>query len=189
MPNKENIGTIQHEHIINEMARVGFMGNMDVVVYTDDPGYIPHVHIIDSATRGKEFDACVMIEDNRYFTHGKHNSEFNSKLRKEFDDFMHQPCRIPQFKNNYEFAISMWNANNSNSTVIPKTDSNGETIIPDYSLIKPYKGALNIDTDDKIEVQNKNLPKSKNQIKVQEKELKEMIKESLFEILSEKGLI
>lgn len=132
-------GNLRNGHIINEMARVGFMDDMDVVVYTDDPGYIPHVHIIDNATRGQEFDACVMIEDNRYFSHGNHTDVFNSKQRKSFDNFMHEPCRSPKYKNNYELAISMWNLNNSDAYVIPKTDNNGETIIPNYTTIKPYK--------------------------------------------------
>lgn len=133
------IGTLRNGHMINEMARVGYMGDMDVVVYTDDPGYIPHVHVIDRATRGQEFDACVMLEDNRYFSHGNHTDIFNSKQRKTFDTFMHEPCRSPRYANNYELAVSMWNLNNSDTYIIPKTDSEGDTIIPDYLTIKPYK--------------------------------------------------
>lgn len=126
----------QSREMLTEMARVGFMGNMDVVVYTDDGGFIPHVHIIDQGTRGQEFDCCVMLDDNKYFSHGHHTDTMNSSLRKQFAAFMEEPCRFPQYKNNYEFAASMWNANNSNSYVIVKEDEEGNIIMPNYRTIK-----------------------------------------------------
>lgn len=132
-----------HEEIIamkqkqlNEMARVGIMNNVyDVIVYTDDRGYIPHVHIIDRTTKGEEFNCCVRLEVNRYFKHGSHQDEFNSRQCKLFNDFMHQPCRSPKYRNNYEFAVEMWNANNSNSHVQITEDENGDIIMPNYDII------------------------------------------------------
>lgn len=132
-----------HEEIIamkqkqlNEMARVGIMNNIyDVIVYTDDRGYIPHVHIIDRTTKGEEFNCCVRLEANRYFKHGSHQDEFNSSQCKLFNDFMHQPCRSPKYRNNYEFAVEMWNANNSNSYVQITEDENGDIIMPNYDFI------------------------------------------------------
>ena len=126
---------LKHQRI-DEMARVGVMENTyDVIVYTDDMGYIPHVHIIDTSTRGKEFDCCVKLETNEYFVHGKHLDTFNSKQCKLFDNFMKQPCRSPKYRNNYEFAVEMWNANNSNSYVQIIEDELGNIIQPDYSTI------------------------------------------------------
>ena len=142
---KSIISECIHDEIIkrkrlDEMARVGVMNNVfDVIVYTDDMGYIPHVHIIDNATRGQDFDCCVQLEKNQYFTHGKHIDEFNSKQCKLFDEFMRQPCRSPKYKNNYEFAVEMWNANNSKSYVQIMEDEDGEIIQPDYTIILPYK--------------------------------------------------
>jgi len=125
---------------LNEMARVGIMlNNLDVVVYTDDMGYIPHVHILDRGTNGKEFDCCVQLETNRYFSHGKHLDMFNNRQCREFNDFMKQPCRFPKYRNNYEFAVEMWNANNSNSYVQIREDKDGNIIMPDYSIILPHK--------------------------------------------------
>ena len=125
---------------LDEMARVGIMDNIfDIIVYTDDKGYIPHVHIIDTATRGEDFDCCVQLERNQYFTHGRHQDEFNSKQCKLFNEFMLQPCRSPKYRNNYEFAVEMWNVNNSESYVQIKEDENGNIIQPDYSTIFPYK--------------------------------------------------
>ena len=111
---------------LDEMARVGIMlNNLDVVVYTDDKGYIPHVHILDRGTNGRE--------------HGKHLDTFNSKQCKEFNEFMRQPCRNPKFRNNYELAVDMWNLNNSDSYVQIREDKDGNMIMPDYSTILPYK--------------------------------------------------
>ena len=52
---------LQRKHL-NEMARVGIMSNIfDVIVYTDDKGYIPHVHIVDKATNGNDFGKISRI--------------------------------------------------------------------------------------------------------------------------------
>ena len=97
---------------LDEMARVGVMlNNLDVVVYTDDKGYVPHVHL----------------------------DTFNNKQCREFNDFMKQPCRSPKYRNNYEFAVDMWNLNNSDSYVQIREDKDGNMIMPDYSTILPYK--------------------------------------------------
>lgn len=131
---------LNNKKLLTEMARVGVMtNNFDVVVYTDDMGFIPHVHIIDKGTGGKEFNSCVMLEQSRYFTHGIHTDVFNSKQRKDFNDFMNQPCRSPKYRNNYEFAVEMWNANNSSSYVQIVEDKDGNVIVPDYTDILPYK--------------------------------------------------
>lgn len=95
---KQIIRDTLHEEIaryfrLDEMARVGFWGKFDVIVNTDDMGYIPHVHVIDKATRGYEFNTCIRLESNQYFLHGGYKDVFNSKQCKDFDDFMHQPCR------------------------------------------------------------------------------------------------
>ena len=124
------------EEAFNERERMRFL---DVVVYTDDKGYIPHVHILDRGTNGREFDCCVQLETNRYFSHGKHLDTFNSKQCKEFNEFMRQPCRNPKFRNNYELAVDMWNLNNSDSYVQIREDKDGNMIMPDYSTILPYK--------------------------------------------------
>ena len=101
---------------LNEMARVGFMGNFDVIVNTDDMGYIPHVHIVDKATRGGQFDTCIRLETNRYFLHGGHKDTLNSKQRKMFND--------------------LWNDNNSDSYVQIREDANGNVLMPDYREIE-----------------------------------------------------
>lgn len=122
---------------LDEMARIGKMNTFDIVVYTDDMGYIPHVHIIDSATRGEEFDTCVRLETNQYFLHGRHQDMFNTRQCKEFNEFMKQPHRNIHYRNNYEYAVNLWNDNNSNSYVQLKEDEEGNIIMPNYKIILP----------------------------------------------------
>lgn len=129
---------INESKMLNEMARVGFMDNKaeyEVYVRTSDPGFIPHVHIWDSATHGQDFDCCIKLETNEYFPHGHHTSKMNGAMRKAFANFMEQPCRSPKYKNNYELAVEMWNLNNSSAYVQIREDENGNIIMPDYRTI------------------------------------------------------
>lgn len=138
---EELIKELSKRHIhenerLDEMARVGFLGNnYDVIVWTDDPGFIPHVHIRDTSTRGQEFDTCVMLETNKYFLHNGHVDKMNSRMCKAFDDFMCQPSRNVHYRNNYEHAVNLWNDNNSEAYIQIKEDEDGNIIMPDYTHI------------------------------------------------------
>lgn len=127
---------IKHKAMINEMARVGLLGEYDIVVYTDDPGFVPHFHIIDKATRGFEFDCCVKLETNEYFNHGGHEDILSRHDRNNLYDFMLQPHRNVHYRNNYEYAVNLWNDNNSSSYVQINEDNNGNIIVPDYRHIQ-----------------------------------------------------
>ena len=54
----------------------------------------------------------------------------NSRQRKALAEFMEGQCANPKWENNYEFAIDMWNANNSSMNI----EYNG--IIPNYREIE-----------------------------------------------------
>lgn len=123
----KTLGIIFTEHMLNEMALVGSIGNLEIIVYTCDPGFVPHVHVIDTATRGNLFSACIKLETPEYFPHGgKYTDKFNSKERKTFQKFMESAPRNKRYSTNYEYACSMWNDNNS-STAVDETHS-----IPNY---------------------------------------------------------
>lgn len=124
-----------HYMRLDEMARVGFMDNFDVIIHTDDMGFIPHFHIIDKATRGYEFNCCVRLENNQYFSHGNHKDKLNSKQRRMLNDFMNAPHRNIHYRNNYEYAVNLWNDNNSSSYVQIMEDANGNVIVPNYTEI------------------------------------------------------
>lgn len=121
---------------LDEMARVGNMEQYDIIVYTDDMGYIPHVHVIDKGTRGGEFNTCIRLDKPDYFIHGNHSDIFNSKERRRFNEFMHEPSRNIHYRNNYEAAVNLWNDNNSDSYIQLREDENGDVIVPDYTLLK-----------------------------------------------------
>lgn len=82
---------LERRELLDEMARVGYMGEkkeFEIYVRTDDPGRIPHFHVRDSSTQGKEFEACVELKTNRYFSHGKYNDKLNTSQRKQLAQFM-----------------------------------------------------------------------------------------------------
>lgn len=127
------LGVVGKEPILEYYARVGFFGKrneLEVYIRTDDAGFIPHFHIRDTATQGDDFDACVELATNKYFTHGSHSDMLNSRQRKALAEFMEGQCANPKWENNYEFAIDMWNANNSSMNI----EYNG--IIPNYREIE-----------------------------------------------------
>lgn len=129
------LGEICYAHL-DEMARVGFIGGeYEVYVWTDDSGYIPHVHVRDTNSRGKRYETCVKLESNEYFLHGHYKDKMNSSMRKAFNAFMNEPCKNNRYQNNYDFAVDMWNSNNSSATVTPQYDENGKIVVPDYTSL------------------------------------------------------
>lgn len=121
--------------LLTEMARVGFLDELEICVYTDDPGNVPHVHIRDVDTRGKLFDACVKLEYPEYFDHGCHTDTLNSKQKRKLDDFMNSVPEKGVFKTNYEKAVYMWNDNNSSKDVEFEYYDDGRVIVPDYTTL------------------------------------------------------
>lgn len=53
--------------------------------------------------------------------------------RKAFNEFMHKPPRNGLTGTNYEYAVALWNDNNSSVTVSLSRDDEGNVFIPDYS--------------------------------------------------------
>lgn len=120
---------------IDEMAQIGITRGLEIRVWTNDPGNIPHVHVRDSATGGKKLDACVRLDKAAYFKHGPHQDELNVSQRKTFDAFMRKPLKDDPFPNNYEYAVYEWNRNNSKAKISIEKDADGLMPIPDYTQI------------------------------------------------------
>lgn len=127
------------EQDIYEMARVGFADTLEISVWTNDSGTIPHIHITNNEPRGKKtsIDACVQLEKSAYFSHGTHTDTLNSSQRRALNDFMHAKPRNGLTATNYEYAVALWNDNNSDTYVAMKRDGN-KVIVPDYTNIEPY---------------------------------------------------
>lgn len=128
--------TVKDSTNLNEMARVGYIGGeFEVYVWTDDPGHVPHVHVRDTNSRGENFETCVQLTKNSYFLHGFYRDKFNAKARKAFAEFMEAPCHNKRYDTNYEYAVDMWNDNNSSEIVQLHQDDDGNIIIPNYRTI------------------------------------------------------
>lgn len=123
------------DYLMESPVKVGVVKKYRVEVNTDDAGYIPHFHIVDDNTRGKEFDCCVMIEKPMYFSHGKHKDKLtNLRDRKALDSFLREEFFSPRFRGtNWDYIVFIWNQNNSIQTV------NEDLEQPDYNNIEEYK--------------------------------------------------
>lgn len=112
-----------------EMARVGTTeNNLDIIIRTDDPGKIPHFHIIDKSD-DKDNEGCIKILVPEYFDHGSKNMHLNSSQRKELVRFLrskHKKLNIT----NWEYLIILWNDNNSDVII------DDELEMPDYSKLR-----------------------------------------------------
>lgn len=116
--------------LLNEMARVGFFSDFEVWIRTDDPGNIPHFHVWDKNSKGGLFHTCVKIESPEYFHHNGKEDVFNSKQKKELTEFLNEkPAKSRWHPTNWDFILTLWNANNS------KVEVPEDLPIPDYTKL------------------------------------------------------
>ena len=127
------------EESFDEMARIGFMGEQnefEVYVRTDDLEHVPHIHIRDTATKGKAFETCVKLKTNEYCHHDHYTDVMDSKLMNDFHNFMCSNPGNPFFNTYYESAIANWNMNNETERMEPQLDADGKVLVPDYGKMK-----------------------------------------------------
>ena len=98
------------------MARVGFSGDLEVYVNTNDGGKIPHFHLRNSVD-WKKFHTCIQITSAEYFLHEGKEDVLNSSQRKDLDEFMRSKVTLKKYKdkfdNNWELVCFLWDMNNS----------------------------------------------------------------------------
>lgn len=122
---------------IYEMASVGYFGDKNTadcsapqmfkVFVNGKEGNIPHFHIWDDSTDGKEFHTCVCIEKAAYFHHTGKEDVFDSKQKKKLVEFLKASPRNSRYKTHFEYICSMWNDNNPTKKQVDENSS-----IPDY---------------------------------------------------------
>lgn len=116
--------------ILNEMARVGYFDDFEIIIWTDNSGNIPHMHIRDRGTHGDKFHCCIRLDNPEYFSHGGKEDKLNSKQIKSLLNFLKSTSKIGKTEiNNWDKVIMYWNDNNSNVIL------NDDTPIPDYKLL------------------------------------------------------
>lgn len=129
MKNLESYITLQDEKLLLEMAQVGKMNNnLTIYIRSNDPGNIPHFHIVDSKTLGDKFHTCIEIEKNNYFHHTGKEGVLSSKERKELDRFLKEKHKNRSYSN-WTYLLQLWNDNNSHVEVDELQDQ------PDYKNI------------------------------------------------------
>ena len=117
------------DDMLLEMAQIGNI-NKTLVIYvrSNDPGNIPHFHIVDKTTLGDKFHTCIKIETSEYFHHTGKVDVLNSKERKQLLDFLNNSNELGV--SNWKYLLLSWNTNNSTKKV------NINIQIPDYTNIK-----------------------------------------------------
>ena len=119
----------QEERYLMEMANIGSIDNKLVaIIRMNDPGNIPHFHIVDKATLGRNFHTCIKIETPEYFHHEGKEDVLNSKQRKNLDDFLKNKNELGV--TNWKYLVTTWNINNSNKNV------DKDILQPDYMKLK-----------------------------------------------------
>jgi hypothetical protein len=115
------------------MSRIGYSGNLEVYVNTDDGGNIPHFHVRDKDDWGK-FHCCIKILSPEYFAHEGKEDKLNSKQRKDLYKFMNSKISnkkyADRFDNNWQLVCFLWDINNS-SVEVPE-----DAEMPDYRFLK-----------------------------------------------------
>lgn len=115
---------------LEEMARIGFIDNLEVLIWTDDPGNIPHFHIRDISTKGEKFHCCVRIDRPEYFKHTGKEDSLNSKQKKNLINFLNSTSKLGGIEiKNWDKVVMYWNDNNSN-LILPD-----DLEMPDYNLL------------------------------------------------------
>ena len=111
------------------MARVGYSGDLEVYVNTNDGGNIPHFHLRDPNNWDK-FHTCIKITSAEYFPHEGKEDTLNSTQRKELYEFMSGKVSLNKYKdkfdNNWELVCFLWDMNNSNISIPDDAE------MPDY---------------------------------------------------------
>jgi hypothetical protein len=125
-----------HEQKIEEMALIGSLERgYEVVVWTNDGGNVPHFHVRDIGTHGKDFESCAEIRTNHYFLHKPNHVEMPRNVRKMLYEFLCKPAEDGVFKTNYAYVVYEWNRNNSNMKIPFSQDAE----VPDYMHMQPQE--------------------------------------------------
>ena len=106
-----------NEELLVEMARIGYAGDLEVYVMTDDPGYVPHMHLRDKMTRGQQFHSRVCLTKAEYAPEEGKKDLLNTHQKKDLVHFLKQPHRKKGEMTNWQYLLTAWNDNNSKVTV------------------------------------------------------------------------
>ena len=132
-----------HDDILYKMALVGYFTTfkkngkqespkLKVFVCGNKDFAIPHMHIWDDETDGKKIHTCVCLDKIENFHHTGKEDILTPKQKKYLVDFLKEECKKnKRYKTNWEYALSMWNDNNTDKTQVDETSE-----VLDYTKLK-----------------------------------------------------
>ena len=119
---------LNDERMLMEMASIGDLDSkLTIIIRMNDPGNIPHFHIVDKHTLGSKFHTCIKITSPEYFHHTGKEDVLNSKQRKLLVTYL--SSTIKHGLTAWEYLVMTWNFNNSSLNV----DEN--ILMPDYTQL------------------------------------------------------
>ena len=135
------------KHRIDEMATMASVGYFTTfnkngkqesqkfkVFVCSDEGEIPHMHIWDDETDGKNTHTCVCLDKIEYFHHTGKEDVLTPNQKKYLVDFLKEECKNKRYRTNWEYALSMWNDNNTDKIQVDETSE-----VLDYTKLKDKK--------------------------------------------------
>lgn len=128
----------QNDDMMIRMGRICSLNDtLDIVIFWNDCGKVPHFHIIDRATYGGVFHTCVKLEspeyyhytgeDYEYFHHDGEEGLLTSEQCQLLIDALNEDPH--EGWTNWKFLLHTWNINNPDKVVDVRM------AIPDYTQL------------------------------------------------------
>lgn len=139
---REEIDMYKYLHTVEAMSTINPQLNrqlsIDVVVFDNDEGPIPHVHVYLDKTRDPRKCAVVRLDRAEYSTHhGEPVVKMNKNQKREFLRIMKSQWNSRLSSGTgYERAVDIWvDAFEDGSYEKFTLDTNGVPVMPDYETL------------------------------------------------------
>ena len=130
--NEKSSNVIEETDMLFEMASVGYFNTFKKNGKPESPkfkvfvnggeGNEPHMHIWDDDTNGKQLNTCVCLTKIEYFHHNGKEDVLTQDQKEQLVIFLKDECKKnKRYKTNWEYALSMWNDNNTDKTQVDET--------------------------------------------------------------------
>ena len=130
--NEKSSNVIEETDMLFEMASVGYFNTFKKNGKPESPkfkvfvnggeGNEPHMHIWDDDTNGKQLHTCVCLTKIEYFHHNGKENILTQDQKEQLVIFLKDECKKnKRYKTNWEYALSMWNDNNTDKTQVDET--------------------------------------------------------------------
>ncbi len=130
--NEKSSNVIEENDMLFEMASVGYFNTFKKNGKPESPkfkvfvnggeGNEPHMHIWDDDTNGRQLHTCVCLTKIEYFHHNGKEDILTQDQKELLVLFLKDECKKnKRYKTNWEYALSMWNDNNTDKTQVDET--------------------------------------------------------------------